>query len=113
MEKITEGDFEITDDSLVYTEVEEQSSPPKDYLKEANENYLKYLIRKTLKTSPNLAGYPYAVMNIVKTTHKVMCTYKDVKTVFDEDSIPVIGGYTGFEDDDEDVYGGYLSRYYY
>lgn len=114
----TEGDFQITEDSLVYTaEVEDEiSSPQQHHLREANENYLKYLIRKVIKNKPNLAGLPYTIVDHIKDTYKIMCTYNDVKAVFDEDGIKLKsswgnGGHEsfGWEDADDDYA---MMRYY-
>lgn len=113
----TEGDFQITEDSLVYTEVEEKSSPQRDHLREANENYLKYLIRKTIKNNASYNGYPYIICDFIKNNYKVMCTYNDVKAVFEEDGIKLENswpnsryGYdiSGWEDDDDYA----MTRYY-
>ena len=113
----TEGDFQITEDSLVYTvEVEDEiSSPQQRHLREPNENYLKYLIRKTIKNNPNYSGLPYTIVDHIKDTYKVMCTYNDVKAVFDEDGIKLrnswsTGGHESFGWEDEDDYA--IMSYY-
>lgn len=111
--KTTEGNFEITEDSLVYVESEaDKASTPTNHLRDANENYLKYLIRKTLRTFPGHADHPHYIATHIKLTYGIMCTYNDVMALFKEDKIKS-NVMRLFEDDQWDDYYGEHSIYYY